>query len=54
MVMVFSKFILNEVFQNFILMDKSGKQRILWEKETAPKPNDLRLILGTQWYKEKT
>lgn len=54
MVMAFSKFILNEVFQNFILMNKSGKQRVLWEKVPTAKLNDLRLILGTQWYKEKT
>ena len=43
--MTFTKFVLNEGFENYMLIDKRkvGSREIAqWEKVSAAKPNDLR------------
>ena len=52
MVMAFSKFILNEGFENYILMDKrkvGSREIVQWEKVSAAKTNDLRSFGGPKW-----
>lgn len=54
MVMAFSKFIINERFENYILMDrrKVGSREIAqWEKVSAAKTNDLLSLGGPKWGK---
>lgn len=49
MVMAFSKFILNEALENYILMHKrkvGSRETALWEKVSASKPNDVSSFWG--------
>ena len=53
MVITFSKFTLNEVFENDILMDniKMRSREIAQWEVSAVEPNDLRPFGGTEWGK---